>query len=155
MVAIVPNLRLMKAEKRGVSLPSDLVESAQQRANQTHRGNFSAYVADLIAADLAGKPASTAYAANIVAELARTYAGYLAPRLAAQLERAAADQPELLHALLRGVSESLAAGHDARTLTAAPGSSAYPQPDPHELIAAEAPAPTTKRGHAQKKASAA
>ena len=155
MVAIAHNLRLMKAEKRGVSLPSDLVESAQQRANQTHRGNFSAYVADLIAADLAGQPASTAYASNIVAELARTYAGYLAPRLAAQLERAGADQPELLHALLRGVSESLAAGHEARSLTAAPSSSAYPLPEPRDLMAAEAPPPVTKRGHGQKKPAAA
>lgn len=113
---------MTKARKTGVSLPGDLREAAKERAELRHRGNLSAYIQALIAADLAARPAPTSYAATIVADLARTYCGYLAPRLEAALAATKADQPALLHALLRGVDECLAAGIAPGNLTVAPTS---------------------------------
>lgn len=106
MVAQALNFhRMAKAEKTGLSLTPQLRAEAQERANLRNRGNFSAYVQDLIAADLAGVPANTAFSPTILAELARTYGGYFAPRLAAQLEAQGIDQPKLLHSLLRDLCE--------------------------------------------------
>ena len=111
MVAVSQHFhRMAKAEKTGLSLPTDLREDAQERANLSHRGNFSAYVQDPIRSDLANTPLNSAVDSNVLTELARIYAGYLAPGLGSQLAERKSNQPGLLHRLLNLLSEHFARG---------------------------------------------
>lgn len=115
MVALTPTFhRMEKAEKTGLSLSPAQRRAAQDRADRTHRGNFSAYVQDLIAADLSNKPINTALSANIIVELATVYGGYFSDRLREQLTASQVDQKLLLHNLLRDVCEVFACAQDNR-----------------------------------------
>lgn len=94
--------------KTGISIPPSLHQKGVERANAVAGGKFARYVQQLIAADVAGDPTPSTYHPEIISELARAYAGYLAPKLALQLS--GTDQPALLAQLLRQMNEEMALG---------------------------------------------
>lgn len=117
-------------------------ERIRDRAEHTSDGNVSRHLRALVQADIDGvafEPTKE-IDSDIVVQLARAYAGYLAPKLDHALASTHTDQPELLHRLLVALTEHLARGHDAADLVIVPRSEWHPQPYQH-LHAAEAPAP--------------
>lgn len=132
--------------KTGISLPESLHARALQRANSVSGGKFARYVQQLINADLAAEPVPTSHDAKIIQKLATTYAGYLAPRLAAHLQADDVDQPKLIHDLLAHLQECYACGAHAEDMAVVPrwelrrGHKWYSEHPEDELAAAEDPA---------------
>lgn len=132
--------------KTGISLPESLHARALERANTVCGGKFARYVQQLIRADLAAEPVPTSHDAEIIQKLAITYAGYLAPRLAAHLQADEVDQPKLVHDLLAQLQESYACGATAEDTVVVPRWELRPghkwhRPAIPESIAAEDQAP--------------
>lgn len=117
-------------------------ERIRGRAELTSDGNVSRHLRSLVQADIDGitfEPPKEVDA-NIVVQLARAYAGYLAPKIDHALATFDADQPELLHRVLVALNEHLARGCDPADLVIVPRSEWHPAPYA-ELHAAEDKAP--------------
>lgn len=97
-------------EKISISLPPAMRADAEVRAYVKYRGNLSAYVQDLLAADLAKIPISSAVSPTVLADLTHVYCGYLEPQMSEVLRRVPVPQPQLMYQLL--VSFLIAHGAD-------------------------------------------
>lgn len=98
------------------------MRKAAPTVKKDYKDNFSGYVQALIERDQEGLPPPSVYNEAILADLARIYGGYFAPKLARQLADQGVDQPKTLHTLLRWLSECLAAGYSVDELVVAPRS---------------------------------
>lgn len=100
-----------KAKSKSVSLQPDLWAQVEARAAQTHGKNRSAYIRDLVEADLAGKTAAAIRDDAIVA-LAKVYtpamaSGFEKRAVTALLVGKSFNQPLILARLLEGLDHAL------------------------------------------------
>jgi hypothetical protein len=104
-----------KARAVGVSFPPELHARVVQRAERSYGGNVSAYVQRLTTADLDNKIANLDHDPDVLGNLAKTYAGYMAPQLAANVARTCAlyktTQPAILHRLLQILADATEGEH--------------------------------------------
>lgn len=104
-----------KARAIGVSFPPDLHARIVERADRFYGGNVSAYVQRIATADLENRLPSLQHDPDVIGNLARTYSGYMAPRLTNNLVRFCevhdTDQPALLHRLLQILAEAIEDQH--------------------------------------------
>lgn len=109
---------MQKAKNAGISLYPEEIDELRELASLRDGGSPSRYVRRHLKADLNHDPVPTSYDPDILAKMATTYAGYLAPKLAAAL--AEEDQPKVLHQLLTQVQECYACGATSADVVTVP-----------------------------------
>ena len=104
-----------KARAVGVSFPPALHARVVERAGRAYGGNVSAYIQRLTEADLDNKLAALTHDPEVISNLCRTYAGYMAPQLARNLvalcTRYDTDQPAILHRVLQILADATEGEH--------------------------------------------